>query len=69
MYTVGTYCILMSIGFITVAIKLMKRVMKTSNLSGVTTDKSVCKRLLGSGIILSSAYFLQGMIICSIKLQ
>ena len=61
MYTVGSYCTLMAIGFITVAVKLMRRVMKTSNLSGVTTDKSVCKRLLGSGIVLSSAYFLQGI--------
>ena len=61
MYTVGTYCVLMAIGFITVAIRLMKRVIKTTNLSGVRADKSVCRRLLGSGIILSTAYFIQGL--------
>eukprot|EP01084_Bolivina_argentea_P023448 43737_1 len=63
MYIVGSYCILMSILFISVAYLLMRRVLKTSNLAGITTDKSVCRRLLGSAVVLSSSYFIQGTII------
>ena len=65
LYTGGSYCILMSISFISVAHLLMRRVIKTANLSGQLQDPSVCRRLLGSGIVFSSAYLIQGAILYS----
>ena len=53
------YCYLMGFSFIIVGGRLMRRIKKTSKLSGMALNGQVCIRLLGSAVIFFICYIIQ----------
>lgn len=64
MYTMGGYCISMAFSFAIIAVALMRRVIKSANLSGIATNPVVICRLLGSGTVFFVAYLIQVELSC-----
>ena len=59
MSVVSFYCTAMAFLFIILAIALMKRLIRSSNMSGVATNPVVICRLLGSGTVFFVSYLVQ----------